>query len=79
MYEKKSRIHLSRLGNKYKNCNGIKYNPSFGQNRDYGRYLIWRINRKPRKRLPRKNREKSLKRLLVAFLHDIQMMVMISK
>jgi hypothetical protein len=53
MYEKNSRIHLSRLENKYKNCEGIKYNPSFGQNRDYRRNWIRHVKRKPRNRLPR--------------------------
>jgi hypothetical protein len=32
IYEKNSRIHLNRLQNKYRNCKGIKYNPSSGQN-----------------------------------------------
>jgi hypothetical protein len=52
MYEKNSRKHLSRLENKYKNCEGTKYNPSFGQNRDYRKNWIRHVNRKPRKRLP---------------------------
>jgi hypothetical protein len=31
IYEKKSRIHLDRLQNKYTNYKGIKYNTNFGQ------------------------------------------------
>jgi len=53
MYEKSSRINLSRLENKHKNYKGIKYNPCYGQNRDYRRNRIRHVNRKPRKRLPR--------------------------
>jgi len=32
IHEKNSRIHLSRLQNKYTNCKGIKNNTNFGQN-----------------------------------------------
>jgi hypothetical protein len=32
MHEKNGRIHVDRSQNKYRDCNGIKYNLSFGQN-----------------------------------------------
>ena len=49
MHEKNSVIHLDRLWNKYRDCKGNKYGPSFGQNTGVQKKLIMQhVNRKPR-------------------------------
>ena len=69
IYDKKSRIHLDRLQNKYTHYKGIKNNTNFGQITG-----IQNVNRMPRNRLPRvmkhysptgrKNHDRPLKRHL---------------
>ena len=75
IYEKKSRIHLGRLQNKFTHCKGIRNNTVLDKLLEYKRNWIQHVNRMPRDRLPRimkhysptgrMNRGRPFKRLLV--------------